>query len=144
MVVALTIKVQRNLSCQKCTLWGPFNTSIWFNFLVIAFKVQNTLVYEYMSNSSINNWLFNDKSDPFFNWHERMCIIIEIAKGLAYLNQCNPTILHFNIKPHNILLDIDYTPKLGNFGLAKILDGKVCITCHNCVYFVMILYMCTL
>lgn len=114
---------------------------------LFGYCIQGTkhiLMYEYMSNSSIDKWLFDDKSNYFLNWCERMCIIIEIAKGLAHLNQCNPMILHLNIKPHNIILDTDYTPKLADFGLAKILDGKVCVTCHNCVYFVMILYMCTL
>jgi serine/threonine protein kinase len=93
------------------------------------------------------SFIFDDKSDHFLNGHEQMRMIIEIVKGLAYLNQCNPMILHLNIKPHNILFNTNYTPKLADFGLAKILDGeqcKVCITCHNCVYFAMILYMCTL
>jgi serine/threonine protein kinase len=50
-----------------------------------------------------------------------MSIIIGIAQGLAYLHhKCNPTIIHLDIKPGNILLDKDYTPKLADFGLAKI------------------------
>ncbi|CAM6058565.1 unnamed protein product, partial [Sphagnum tenellum] len=54
-----------------------------------------------------------------------MSIIIGIAKGLAYLHhECNPTIVHLDINPQNILLDKNYTPKLGDFGLAKILDGS--------------------
>jgi serine/threonine protein kinase len=51
-------------------------------------------------------------------------IIIGVAQGLAYLHhKCNPAIIHLDIKPGNILLDKDYTPKLADFGLAKILKG---------------------
>jgi serine/threonine protein kinase len=53
-----------------------------------------------------------------------VCIIIGVAQGLAHLHKCDPIILHLDIKPQNILLDQDYTPKLADFGLAKILDGK--------------------
>jgi serine/threonine protein kinase len=43
---------------------------------------------------------------------------------LAYLHhECNPRIVHIDIKPQNILLDEDYTPKLFDFGLAKIISG---------------------
>jgi len=43
---------------------------------------------------------------------------------LAYLyHECNPRIVHIDIKPQNILLDEDYTPKLVDFGLAKIING---------------------
>jgi serine/threonine protein kinase len=53
-----------------------------------------------------------------------MSIIIGIAQGLAYLHhKCNPAIIHLDIKPGNILLDKDCTPKLSDFGLAKILNG---------------------
>ncbi|CAM6019760.1 unnamed protein product [Sphagnum balticum] len=86
----------------------------------------HALVYEYMSKSSLDKWLFDDKLNHFLNWHERMHIIIGIAKGLAFLHQCNPIILHLDIKPQNILLDIDYTPKLADFGLARLLDGEQC------------------
>jgi serine/threonine protein kinase len=53
-----------------------------------------------------------------------MCIIIGVAQGLTHLHKCNPIIVHLDIKPQNILLDQDYTRKLVDFGLSKILDGK--------------------
>lgn len=44
-----------------------------------------------------------------------------IAKGIEYLHHgCDQRILHFDIKPHNVLLDYDFTPKLSDFGLAKL------------------------
>jgi serine/threonine protein kinase len=83
--------------------------------------LDHILVYEYMSNKSLDKWLSNDK---LLNWNKRVSIIIGVARGLAYLHhKCNPTIIHLDIKPGNILLDKDYTPKLADFGLAKILKG---------------------
>ncbi|CAM6046472.1 unnamed protein product [Sphagnum compactum] len=79
------------------------------------------LVYEYISNSSLDKWL---DEDNFLDWDRRVCIIIGVAQGLAHLHTRNPIIVHLDIKPQNILLDQDYTPKLADFGLAKILDGK--------------------
>ena len=44
-----------------------------------------------------------------------------IAKGVEYLHQgCDQRILHFDIKPHNVLLDQNFTPKISDFGLAKL------------------------
>jgi serine/threonine protein kinase len=51
-----------------------------------------------------------------------------MARGIEYLHQgCDMQILHFDIKPHNILLDENFTPKVSNFGLAKLYpaDGSI-------------------
>ncbi|CAK9234801.1 unnamed protein product [Sphagnum troendelagicum] len=82
---------------------------------------KHMLVYEYMSNASLDKWL---KEDNRLDWDRRLGIIIGVAQGLAHLHKCNPIIVHLDIKPQNILLDQDYTPKLADFGLAKILNGK--------------------
>jgi len=82
---------------------------------------KHMLVYEYISNSSLDKWI---DEDNLLDWDQRMCIIIRVAQGLAPLHECNPIIVHLDIKPQNILLDQDYTPKLADFGLSKILDGK--------------------
>jgi len=82
--------------------------------------LNHMLVYEYLSNKSLDQWLSHDKH---LNWNKRTSIIIGVAQGLAYLHhKCNPAIIHLDIKPGNILLDKDYTPKLADFGLAKILN----------------------
>ncbi|TKY50862.1 Receptor protein kinase [Spatholobus suberectus] len=52
-------------------------------------------------------------------------IAIGVARGLEYLHKgCNTRILHFDIKPHNILLDENFNPKISDFGLAKICTRK--------------------
>ena len=48
-------------------------------------------------------------------------IALGVARGIEYLHHgCDMQILHFDIKPHNILLDEDFTPKVSNFGLTKL------------------------
>jgi tetratricopeptide (TPR) repeat protein len=82
--------------------------------------LRHMLVYEYMSNKSLDQWLSHDKH---LNWNKRTSIVIGVAQGLAYLHhKCNPAIVHLDIKPGNILLDKDYSPKLADFGLVKILN----------------------
>ncbi|KAJ4850962.1 hypothetical protein Tsubulata_002493 [Turnera subulata] len=77
------------------------------------------LVYEYMSNGSLATFLFGD-SVP--NWYRRTQIAFAIARGLLYLHEeCSSQIIHCDIKPQNILLDESLTPKISDFGLAKLL-----------------------
>jgi serine/threonine protein kinase len=84
--------------------------------------LKHMLVYEYISNSSLDKWFDGDKR---LDWDKQICIIIGVAQGLAHLHhKCDPTIIHLDIRPGNVLLDKDYTPKLADFGLAKHLHGK--------------------
>ncbi|XP_059667220.1 rust resistance kinase Lr10-like [Cornus florida] len=54
-------------------------------------------------------------------WEKLQDIALGIAKGIEYLHQgCDQQILHFDIKPHSILLDHNFNPKISNFGLAKL------------------------
>ncbi|KAF8021347.1 hypothetical protein BT93_G1704 [Corymbia citriodora subsp. variegata] len=85
---------------------------------------KRALVYEFMPNGSLEKFIF--KSDTLetnqqLSWDTLYGISLGIARGLEYLHQgCNARILHFDIKPHNILLDRNYCPKISDFGLAKI------------------------
>jgi serine/threonine protein kinase len=103
---------------------------------------KHMLVYEYISNSSLDTWL---SKDYLLDWDRRVCIIIGIAQGLAHLHKCNPIIVHLDIKPQNILLDKNYTPKLADFGLAKILDGKDDnVVCAPPFFFLLVMCMHTI
>ncbi|KAL6276521.1 hypothetical protein ACE6H2_020122 [Prunus campanulata] len=79
------------------------------------------LVYEYLPNGSLQNFLSSvDNKNSFIGWDKLRDIALGIAKGIEYLHQgCDQRILHFDIKPHNVLLDQDFTPKVSDFGLAK-------------------------
>ncbi|KAK8259096.1 hypothetical protein V6Z11_D13G034100 [Gossypium hirsutum] len=78
------------------------------------------LVYEYMANGSLDRWIFNENRDLALGWQIRRKIILDIAKGLAYLHEeCNQKIIHLDIKPQNILLDENFNAKISDFGLSK-------------------------
>ncbi|KAB2031452.1 hypothetical protein ES319_D05G305700v1 [Gossypium barbadense] len=80
------------------------------------------LVYEYLPNESLEKFIFGDKGENhFLGWEKLHEIALGIAKGIEYLHQgCEQRILHFDIKPHNILLDQHFNPKISDFGLAKL------------------------
>ncbi|XP_072982097.1 putative serine/threonine-protein kinase isoform X1 [Typha latifolia] len=85
------------------------------------------LVYEYLENSSINHALLGHKSDPSkLNWSIRSAICVGTAKGLAFLHEeLEPPIVHRDIKASNILIDRNYVPKIGDFGLAKLFPDNI-------------------
>ncbi|KAM5567779.1 rust resistance kinase Lr10 [Rosa sericea] len=89
---------------------------------------KRALVYEFMPNGSLEKFIFdaNDpRKDHHLGWEALEQISLGIARGLEYLHRgCNTRILHFDIKPHNILLDENFLPKISDFGLAKICDRK--------------------
>ncbi|KAH6828229.1 hypothetical protein C2S53_014344 [Perilla frutescens var. hirtella] len=79
------------------------------------------LVYEYMSNGSLDRFLYGDKRGSL-TWKQRFDIIFGTARGLAYLHeQYHVTIIHRDVKPSNILLDNDFGAKIADFGLARLL-----------------------
>ncbi|KAJ4974077.1 hypothetical protein NE237_007251 [Protea cynaroides] len=87
---------------------------------------KRALLYEFMSNGSLEKFIY--KKCPHLGWERLYQVAIGIAKGLEYLHRgCNTRILHFDIKPHNILLDEDFCPKISDFGLAKLCPKKVSI-----------------
>ncbi|XP_021728897.1 G-type lectin S-receptor-like serine/threonine-protein kinase RLK1 [Chenopodium quinoa] len=80
---------------------------------------QRLLVYEYMSNGTVADYLFGDLRP---NWAARIQIAHDIAKGLLYLHEeCSRQIIHCDIKPQNILLDDYKQARISDFGLAKLL-----------------------
>ncbi|KAL2550295.1 Receptor-like serine/threonine-protein kinase [Forsythia ovata] len=83
-------------------------------------KRRMLLVYELMENGSLQDCLFHRKSEELKNWDKRFLIALHIAKGLEYLHHyCDPPIIHGDIKPSNILLDGNFSAKIGDFGLAR-------------------------
>ncbi|KAG0579542.1 hypothetical protein KC19_4G105400 [Ceratodon purpureus] len=83
----------------------------------------NLLVYEYMPNGSLGDLLHNGKEKTIFDWSIRCKIAIGAAQGLAYLHHdCQPQILHRDIKSNNILLNDEYEAHIADFGLAKNLN----------------------
>uniref|UniRef100_A0A0E0L0B4 non-specific serine/threonine protein kinase n=1 Tax=Oryza punctata TaxID=4537 RepID=A0A0E0L0B4_ORYPU len=82
------------------------------------------LVYEYLENGSLDRAIFGHSSLKL-DWATRFEIILGIARGLTYLHEESTVrIVHRDIKASNVLLDTDLTPKISDFGLAKLYDEK--------------------
>ncbi|XP_045815173.1 rust resistance kinase Lr10-like [Trifolium pratense] len=80
------------------------------------------LVYNFFPNGSLQNFITKpDDIDRFLGWEKLQQIALGIAKGIEYLHMsCDQRILHFDINPHNVLLDDKFVPKITDFGLAKL------------------------
>ncbi|KAJ6766680.1 PROMASTIGOTE SURFACE ANTIGEN PROTEIN PSA [Salix purpurea] len=85
---------------------------------------QRYLVYDYMSNGNLDDHLFPSPGNQIgkqpLSWPQRKSIILDVAKGLAYLHYgVKPAIYHRDIKGTNILLDDDMRARVADFGLVK-------------------------
>ncbi|KAK8312444.1 hypothetical protein V6Z12_D01G042700 [Gossypium hirsutum] len=91
---------------------------------LIGFCVEGSrqaLVYDFMSNGSLDKLIFTEENKNTLGWKKMFDIVLGVAQGIHYLHQgCDMQILHFDIKPHNILLDENFNPKVSDFGLAKL------------------------
>nr|CAB3467779.1 unnamed protein product [Digitaria exilis] len=83
---------------------------------------ERLLVYPYMSNGSVASRL---KGKPPLDWATRKRIALGAGRGLLYLHeQCDPKIIHRDVKAANVLLDDHCEAIVGDFGLAKLLDHR--------------------
>ncbi|XP_043814264.1 probable LRR receptor-like serine/threonine-protein kinase IRK [Manihot esculenta] len=82
------------------------------------------LIYEFVSGGSLYKHLHEGPRGHFLSWNERFNIILGTAKSLAHLHHSN--IIHYNIKSSNVLLDSSGEPKVGDFGLARLLPMLDC------------------
>ncbi|KAE8649647.1 hypothetical protein Csa_012280 [Cucumis sativus] len=81
------------------------------------------LIYEFMANGSLDRFMSRSHNHEMKMLHR---IVTGVARGLEYLHcGCSTRIVHFDIKPQNILLDEDSNPKISDFGLAKLCKRKV-------------------
>ncbi|KAG5522138.1 hypothetical protein RHGRI_034355 [Rhododendron griersonianum] len=108
-VEMISLAVHRNL----LRLWGFCST-----------ENERLLVYPYMLNGSVASRLRDHSHGrPILDWSRRKRIALGTARGLLYLHeQCDPKIIHRDVKAANILLDEDFEAVVGDFGLAKLLD----------------------
>ncbi|KAJ4745883.1 BRI1-associated receptor kinase [Rhynchospora pubera] len=89
-------------------------------------QTERLLVYPFMQNLSVAYRLRDFKpSEPVLDWPTRKRIALGTARGLEYLHEhCNPKIIHRDVKAANVLLDEDFEPVVGDFGLAQLVDVR--------------------
>ncbi|XP_016445096.2 rust resistance kinase Lr10-like [Nicotiana tabacum] len=102
---------------------------------LVGFCVEGSkraLVYEFMLNGSLDKYIFLQEGIVSLSYQQMFDISLGVSRGIDYLHRgCDMQILHFDIKPHNILLDENFNPKISDFGLAKLYptdDSMVSLT----------------
>ncbi|XP_078000687.1 interleukin-1 receptor-associated kinase 4-like [Glandiceps talaboti] len=76
------------------------------------------LIYDYMSNGSLQDRLMCMDGTPPLHWHQRLSICRDVARGICYLHAKN--LIHRDIKSANVLLDENFVGKVGDFGLVRL------------------------
>ncbi|CAH8363497.1 unnamed protein product [Eruca vesicaria subsp. sativa] len=95
---------------------------------LLGYCVEGThrmLVYEYMNNGNLEQWLHGDMNHKgHLTWEARIKVLVGTAKALAYLHEAiEPKVVHRDIKSSNILMNDTFDAKLSDFGLAKLLGA---------------------
>lgn len=84
-----------------------------------------SLVYDYMPTGSLEDAMNRVRENQLkLGWDIRLRVAVGVIKGLQYLHfTCIPQILHYNLKPTNVILDAEFEPRLADCGLAKLMPN---------------------
>ncbi|GAB4828531.1 hypothetical protein Ancab_018190 [Ancistrocladus abbreviatus] len=102
------------------------------------------LVYDYMPSGSLQDAMNRVRENQLqLGWEVRLRIALGIIKCLEFLHfDCMPRVLHYNLKPTNVMLDAEFEPRLADYGLAKLMTKldrsgngyRAPESCQNCRY----------
>ncbi|KAJ0981812.1 hypothetical protein J5N97_010067 [Dioscorea zingiberensis] len=123
----MAIKETFKDSSKEVNILHKLNHFNLISLLGVSSGLENCyLVYEYMENGSLKDWLYNN-SGRLGNWclKQRIQIALDVAEGLDYLhNFAEPPYVHSDIKSSNILLNGNLRAKIANFSLARASEWK--------------------
>ncbi|XP_031491478.1 receptor-like protein kinase HSL1 [Nymphaea colorata] len=115
-------KREREFQAEVEVLGGIRHYNVVKLLCSISGEDSRLLVYEFMERGSLDRWLRS--LDSVLDWPTRYRVAIGSAQGLCYMHhECSPPVIHRDVKSSNILLDADFTPKIADFGLARMISG---------------------
>ncbi|XP_043817988.1 proline-rich receptor-like protein kinase PERK14 [Manihot esculenta] len=111
-------QMHRMVSCINSCLNQPPNSRPTMEKIRLILEGKSPLE-ELYGHEGLQLSMIYKESQNVLDWKKRMKIAIGSARGLEYLHeQCNPKIIHLDIKPNNIILDHNFEPKISDFGLS--------------------------
>ncbi|KAJ4787628.1 Protein kinase family protein [Rhynchospora pubera] len=117
-------RVEEQFMAEVGTIGRTYHINLVRPFGFCFDTVVRALVYEYMENGALDNILLKtDMAGGSVSFTILHKIVVGTAKGIRYLHEeCQQKIIHYDIKPGNILLDDKFNAKVADFGLAKLLS----------------------
>ncbi|KAL4272261.1 hypothetical protein GQ457_13G000820 [Hibiscus cannabinus] len=112
-------RVEEQFMAEVSTIGRTYHRNLVRLYGFCFEPMTKALVYEYMENGSLDKLLFESKHE--IEWDKLYEIAVGAARGLEYLHHFSLNkIIHYDIKPANVLLDSNFCPKIADFGLAKL------------------------
>lgn len=116
-------KVEQQFMAEVSTIGRTYHINLVRLYGFCFDPALSALVYEFVENGSLDKFLF--RSQEMIEWDKLHKVAVGTAKGIAYLHEeCEKRIIHYDIKPENVLLDADFSPKVADFGLAKLYNRE--------------------
>ncbi|KAK5794599.1 uncharacterized protein LOC108489739 isoform X1 [Gossypium arboreum] len=85
---------------------------------VVVSSQRLCIVTEFLPRGSLFQLL--QRNTTKLGWRRRVSMALDIARGMNYLHNCNPPIIHRDLKSSNLLVDKNWTVKVGDFGLSRL------------------------